>query len=75
MNKVMEILEDMNLGVDLEICDDLVNGGVLSSLDLVGLVSELNEAFDITIPARELTPDNFNSVSAIWDMVERLQEA
>ena len=63
MNKIMEILEDMNLGVDLEICDDLVDGGVLSSLDLVGLVSELNEAFDITIPARELTPENFNSVS------------
>ena len=74
MNEVMEILESMNLGVDLEICDDLVDGGILTSLDLVGLVSELSDVFDITIPARELVPEHFNSAAAIWEMVERLQD-
>ncbi|MBR1497801.1 MAG: acyl carrier protein [Oscillospiraceae bacterium] len=74
MNEVMEILESMNLGVDLEICDDLVDGGILTSLDLVSLVSELSDVFDITIPARELVPEHFNSAAAIWEMVERLQD-
>ena len=74
MKEVIEILESLNLGVDVETCDELVDGGILASLDLVTLVSELSETFDITVPARELKPENFNSAAAIWEMVQRLQD-
>ena len=38
------------------------------------LISELSDAFDITIPAREIIPENFNSAEAMYDMVKRLQD-
>ena len=74
MDEVIEILESLNLDTDVETCEDLVDGGVMASLDIVTLISELSDAFDITIPARELVPANFNSAAAIWAMVQRLKD-
>ena len=47
---------------------------ILSSLDVLSLVAELEDEFDVTIPTVEVIPSNFNSVDAIAAMVERLQE-
>ena len=49
----------------------LVDDGVLDSLDIVSLVTALNEAFDVRIPAVEILPDHFNSARAIAAMIER----
>ncbi|WP_418742841.1 phosphopantetheine-binding protein [Enorma massiliensis] len=48
---------------------------MLDSLTIVALVSELEDAFDITIPAVEIVPANFNSLEGMWNMVQRLREA
>ena len=47
---------------------------VLDSLTVVALVSELEDAFDITIPAVEVVVENFNSVDGLTAMVQRLME-
>ena len=44
-------------------------------LTIITLVSELEDAFDITIPAVEIVPANFNSLEGMWNMVQRLREA
>ena len=75
MDEILRLLEEMNLDVDPAECDDLVDGGHLTSLDIVSLIAELSETYDITIPAREIIPENFNSAEAMWDMVQRLQDA
>ncbi|MBQ9412048.1 MAG: acyl carrier protein [Oscillospiraceae bacterium] len=75
MDEIIKLLEELNLDVDPAECDDLVDGGYLTSLDIVSLIAELSDRFDISIPAREIVPENFNSAEAIWDMVERLQDA
>ena len=41
---------------------------------MITLVAELEDAFDISIEAAEMVPENFNSAGAIWEMVKRLQE-
>ena len=74
MDEVLEILESLNLDADVSSCEDLVDGGFLGSLDIVTIIAELSDAFDITIPAREIIPANFNSARALWNMVQRLQE-
>ena len=76
MEKILEILEELNLDTeeDLSTYDRLVDDGVLASLDLVTIIAELGDTFDITIPAREIKPENFNSASAMLAMVERLQD-
>ena len=73
MEQLMEILEELDLDVDLEECDTLVDDGYLDSFDIVQLVGELNETFDIEITAADIVPENFNSAEAMWNMIEELR--
>ena len=75
MEQLIEILNDIQPGIDYETRTDLIDGGVLESLSILSLVAELEDAFDVTIPAVEIIPANFNSAKAMWDMIVRLQQA
>ncbi|MBE5931033.1 MAG: acyl carrier protein [Lachnospiraceae bacterium] len=70
--KILEILDDINSDIDYETETALIDDGILDSFDIVSLVSELNSCFDINITVVDLVPDNFNSVSAMTALVERL---
>ena len=74
MDRLMEILEELRPDVDFASEDALVDDGVLDSFDIVALVGELNEEYDIEIKPADLVPKNFNSAEAILAMVERLSE-
>lgn len=71
---ILEILEDIVDGVDFDTCQTLIDDGLLSSLDIIQLIGALNDEFDISIPATEIIPQNFNSVAAMESMVKRLAE-
>ena len=71
---ILEILADIIDEDDLNTCTTLIDDGVLSSLDIIQLIGALNDEFDISIPATEIIPDNFNSVDAMAAMVKRLAE-
>ena len=73
-NEVMEILMDLRPDVDFEKEKALVDDEILDSFDIISLVQELDEEFDITIKPADLIPDNFNSAEAIWALVEKLME-
>ena len=72
--KVIEILQDVRPDIDLSEGVKLVDDGEIESLDMVALVGELNDEFDVSISVKHLTPENFNSVQAMWEMVTRLKE-
>lgn len=72
--KIIEILNSVKPGVDFEGKTDLIDCGILASFDIISLVSELNDEFDIEISVAELVPENFNSVEAIANMVKRLED-
>ena len=74
MEQLLEILRWMHPDVDFESNDDLIGEGVLDSLDIVTLITEINTTFDVAIPAEEVVPENFNSAEAIYAMIERLDE-
>ncbi len=73
METILEILEDIRDDVDYETAEDLVDGKILNSFEVLQVVSELNDAFDIVIPASEVVAENFNSVKAIHALVQSLQ--
>ena len=72
MEKLLEILEDIESGVDYENCDKLIDEGYLDSLAIISLVAEIEDEFDVQIPTVEIIPSNFNSVKAIWELITRL---
>ena len=74
MEKLLEILEDIQPDVDFKTRTDLIDAHLLSSLSILSLIAELEDEFDITVPAVEVIPANFNSMQAMWDMIRRLQE-
>ena len=73
MDEILEILEELHDDVDFMKEEHLVDDKIPDSFDLVTLVSELSDAFDIEITAKEFIPENFNSVHALYAMVQELQ--
>lgn len=72
--KLMDILTELRPDVDFESEKELIDGGVLDSFDIVSLVGELNEEFDVEINVEDLLPENFNSVEAMLELVTKMQE-
>lgn len=75
MEELMRILGELHSDVDFNTADDLIGDGVLDSLDIVTLITEINSAYDVSIPAEEILPENFRSAKAIYDLITRLDEA
>lgn len=75
MEKLLEILEDIQPGVDYENCTTLIDDEILDSFAILSIVSELEDAFDVEVTPVEIVPENFNSAQALWNMIKRLQEA
>lgn len=69
---ILSILADIVEEENLATCTTLIDDGILSSLDIIQLIGALNDEFDLSIPATEIVPDNFNSVDAMARMVARL---
>jgi acyl carrier protein len=72
-DKILEIVGQIRPDVDFAAEQSLIDGGVLDSFDIVSIISDLNDEFDISIRITELKPENFNSVDAILALVERLK--
>ena len=74
MEELMEILEEICPEVDFETETSLVDDNVLSSCDILSIVSEISEAFDEKITTAEVIPQNFNSAESLWEMIQNLQK-
>ena len=73
--KVLEVLTEEFPGVDFESSDELVADGIMDSLTITGVIAALSMEFGIVISYEEIIEDNFNSLEALANMVERLREA
>ena len=74
MEKLLLILKNMHPEVDFDAATDLIGEGILDSLDIVTLITEINSTFDVAIPAEEVVPENFDSAASIWALIMRLDE-
>lgn len=73
METILQILTELRPDVDFALAQNLIDDGVLDSFDVVSLVSELCDAFEVDITVENLTPENFNTPAAMLALVERLQ--
>ena len=67
MEELLEILSDLHPEVDFETCD-------LDSFDIVSIIAEINDRFDVTVTADKITPQNFNSAEALYTLIQELED-
>lgn len=66
MEELRTILEEIRPDVDFDVEKELIDGKILDSFDIIAIVSELNQNYDLRINVNDLLPENFNSIEAIW---------
>ena len=74
MDTLLEILSDLHPDIDFETEENLIDDKILDSFDIVTIISEINEQFDVVISAEYITPENFNSAEAIWELIQNLED-
>ena len=74
MNELLTILRELHPDIDFETATGLVEDCVLTSLDIVTIVTEVADRLDVNIPAEEILPENFDSAAALWQLIQRLDE-
>ena len=70
--RVLEVLENIRPDVDFPAEEHLIDDGLLDSFDIITTVSDLNMEFNISINVAHLMPENFNTVEAMVELVEKL---
>ena len=71
METLLQILNETCPGIDFEHETALIDDGILESLDIVTIVSEIMDAFDVELNVEDLLPENFNSAQAMLELIER----
>lgn len=71
MEKIMEILNGIRPEFDFSTSQDFIEDGYLDSFDLVTLVTELDQTFDISIDGLDIVPENFTSLETIANVVKK----
>ena len=71
--EILEILRDCCPDVDFENETALIDDGLLESLDIVMIVTDLSHRFDVDINVDDLLPENFNSVDDILELIRSKQ--
>ncbi|MBO4901188.1 MAG: acyl carrier protein [Lachnospiraceae bacterium] len=74
MEELREILEGIHPEVDYDSETGLIDRRIFDSFDVITLVGELMDHFDVEITAEQMVPDHFNSMQAIWSLLEELME-
>ncbi len=73
MDELLGILKGICPKVDFVNEKKLIDDGILDSFDIISIVNELNEHYDIEIDVDDLEPDNFNTVEAMLELIEKLR--
>lgn len=74
MEELISILEELHPEVDFETETGLVTNGIIDSFDIVTIISEIGDRFDVVVSAEYITPENFDSAETIYDMIQRIEE-
>ena len=74
MDRIIELLQEIKEDIDYANETALIDDELLDSFDILQLISAIDDEFDVSIPAAMIIPQNFNSVEALWNMVQELME-
>ena len=70
MDKLIEILSEICPNVDFKNEKALIDDGLIDSFEIVSIVAEIMDNFDVELDVDDLMPENFNSVEAMMQLIE-----
>ncbi|MCQ2508307.1 MAG: phosphopantetheine-binding protein [Dorea sp.] len=70
---ILEICQDLLPRIDFENETALIDDGILDSMSIIAIASELSLEFDVEFDVDELQPENMNSIDAMVATVKMLQ--
>ncbi len=73
MNELKALLKETFPNIDFENEKTLVDSGIVDSLSMVKIISLIEENFGVSVTMEYLQPEYFQSVEAMWEMIEELQ--
>ena len=73
MEEIMSILKAIRSDVDFANEKRLIDDKILDSFDIISIVADFNDHFDIEIDVEDLEPENFNTVEAMQELITKLQ--
>lgn len=71
--QLLDILRDLHPDIDFETAEGLIDHKVLTSFDVVSIVAELSETYDVELGAVDIVPQNFNSARALFALIQRIE--
>ena len=71
MEKIYKILEETRPEYDFRKSDDYIEDGFLDSYDVISIVTDLEEKFDILIDPLDIVPENFANADSITKLVKK----
>ena len=74
MEEFLKLLKKIKPNVDFTKEQALIDDGLLESLDIISIISEVAEVYGVLIPSDEIIPDNFNSAEAMYELIEDFKE-
>lgn len=74
MEDLLRILTELHPDVDFEAEEHLIDDSILDSFDIVSLIAEIHDVFDVTITAKDILPENFNSAKALYHLIQILED-
>ena len=72
--QILKLCEEVLPNIDFTASDRLVDDGILDSISIVTLVSELSIEFGVDFDLDSLEPKNLNSIDAMIKTIKELQE-
>ena len=74
MEELKEILEGIRPDIDFDKEKKLIDDGILDSIDIIGMITEINDNCDVDINVQYILPENFNSIEAIYALIQKLSD-
>lgn len=71
MENLLDILKKIKPDVDFANSDNLVDEGILDSLDIVTVIAAIEAEYNIEINPDDIDPDNFQSVHSMYHLIEK----
>lgn len=71
METIYSVLQEIRPEFDFRTSNDFIEDGFLDSFDVVTLVAELENRFQILVDALDILPENFCSAEAIAAIVKK----